>query len=81
MLQIFYFLCFFNLLLANITILLHFSFFLVLFNSFFTITVEIEDARLKLTLAIPTGAPLTLANHAIEVLPVATDKAIIDLSK
>ena len=72
----------FNLLLASITILLCFLFlFLVVFNSFFTISVEIEHVRLKPVLIIPTGAPMTVANHAIEMLTVVTDKAINDLSK
>ena len=65
----------FNLLLANITILLCFFFlFRVVFNNFFTMTVDIENARLKLTLAIAIGAPITVANGAIEVLPLVTDK-------
>ena len=72
----------FNLLLANIAILLCFFFlFLVVFNSFFTIPVEIENARLKLALTNPTGAPMAVANDAIQMLPVATDKTINDLSK
>ena len=73
----------FNLLLAEITIFLCFFFlFLVIFNSFFfTIPLEIENARLKLAVAIPTGAPITVANYAIEVLPVVTDKTMNDLSK
>ena len=54
---------------------------LVVFSSFFTIPVEIKNARLKLALAIPTGDPITVANDAIEMLPVATDKTINDLSK
>ena len=54
---------------------------LVVFSSFFTIPVEIKNARLKLALAIPTGAPITVANDAIEMLPVATDKTINDLSE
>ena len=71
----------FNLLLANITILLCFFFlFLVVFNSFFIIPLQIENARLKLALAIPTGAPIAVANAAIKVPPVATDKTIKDLS-
>ena len=37
------------------------------------ILVEIENARLKLALTIPTGAPRTVANDAIEMLPVVTD--------
>ena len=81
MLQIFYLL--FNLLLASITNLLCFFFFLffffVIFNSFSTIPVEIENARLKLALAtISTGAPITVANDGIEMLPVVTDKATND---
>ena len=50
----------FNLLLANIEILLCFFFlFLVVFNSFFTMPVKIENARLKLSLTIPAGTPIT----------------------
>ena len=58
----------FDLLPANIT------------NSFFEIFIEIENARLKLGLTIPRGAPITVANDAIEILPVVTDKTINDLS-
>ena len=59
-----------------------FSFlFLVVFNSFFTIPVKIENARLKLAFAIPTGAPIAAANNATEMLLVFTDKTINDLSK
>ena len=72
----------FNLLLASITILLCFFFlFLVVFNSFFMIHVEIENARLKITLIIPTGALMTVANDPMEILPVVTDKMMNDLSK
>ena len=53
----------------------------VVFNSFFINPVEIENARLKLALTIPTGAPITVANELIEILPVVTDKTINDLSK
>ena len=46
----------FNLLLANIGIELWFSLlFRVVFNHFFTISVDIENARLKLAFAIPTS--------------------------
>ena len=58
-----------------------FSLFLVVFNSIFTILVETENARLKLALTIPKGAPVTIVNDAIEMLPVVTDKAINNLSK
>ena len=72
----------FNLLLAKITLLLWFFFlFLVAFSSFFTIPVQIKNARLKLALVIPTGAPMTVVNDAIEILPVVTDKKVHDLSK
>ena len=72
----------FNLLLANVTILLCFFFlFHVVLNSFFTIPVKIENERLKLALVIPTGAPITVANDAMVKLPVVTDKTINDLSK
>ena len=72
----------FNLLLASITILLGvFLLFLAIFNSFFTILVEIEKTRLKLALTIPIGAPTTVANDVIEMLPVVIDKTISDLSK
>ena len=65
----------FNLLLASITILLCFFFlFLIVFNSFFAVPVVIENARLTLALIIPTGVPV--ANDAIEMLPVVTDKTM-----
>ena len=67
----------FNLLLTFL--LCFFLLFLIVFNSFFTIPVEMENARLKLALAILTGAPKAVANDAIEMLPVVTDKAINDL--
>ena len=70
----------FNLLLANITIsLCFFVLFLVVFNNFFKTSVKIGNERLKHALAIPTGAPITVANDAVEMLPVTTDKTINDL--
>ena len=51
------------------------------FNSFFKIPVKIENARLKHALTIPTSASITVANDAIEMLPVFTDKAINELWK
>ena len=72
----------FNLLLANIVLLLCFFFlFQIVFNSFFTIPVDNENVRLRLVLAIPTGVPITVANHAIEILPLVADKTIKDLPK
>ena len=72
----------FNLFLANITILLCFFFlFRVVFLKKLTIPVETENARLKVALAIPTGAPITVANYTVEILPVVTDETINDFSK
>ena len=65
----------FDLLLANIAILLCFFFlFLVVFNNFFTSSADNQNARLKLALGIPTGVPITDANDAIEMLPLGADK-------
>ena len=50
------------------------------FKSLFANPLVIEKARLQLALIIPTGAPITVANDAIEMLAVATDKTINDLS-
>ena len=41
------------------------------FNNFFIIPIDIENVRLKLVLAIPTGAPIIVANNAIEMIPLA----------
>ena len=73
-----------NLLLANITTLLCFFFlFRVVYDNLFTMPVDTENARLRLTLAlaIPTGAPITVANVAIETVPLVADKTIKDFSK
>ena len=43
--------------------------------------VDIENARLNLALATPTGGPVTVANDVIEMLPLVTDQTIKDLSK
>ena len=68
----------FNLHLANITILLCFFFlFRVVFKNFFKTPVEIENVRLRLALAFPTRAPITVANDAIEMLPLVADKTYV----
>ena len=51
----------------------------VAFNNFSTIQVEIENARPKLALA--TGALITVANDAMEMLPLVANKKKKDLSK
>ena len=65
----------FNLLLASIKNLLFFLF-LVIFNNFFTSPVHKENARLRLELVIPIAISITVANDAIEMLPLVTDKTI-----
>ena len=71
----------FNLVLATITILLcFFVLFCVVFSNFLTIPVEIENVGLRLAFVIPTGAPIRVANDAIEMLPLVAGKAIEDLS-
>ena len=73
----------FSLPLASINFCVCFLFlFLAVFNSFFMIPVEIKNTRLKLALIVPTGAPMAVANDAIEMLPVVvTDKTINYLTK
>ena len=58
-----------------------FLLFFVAFNNFFTSPVHNENARLRLALVIPIGAPITLAKDAIESPSLVTDKTIKDLSK
>ena len=41
-----------------------------------TIPIVIENAKLKLALAIPTVAPIVVGNEAIEMLPLVADKTI-----
>ena len=45
------------------------------------IPVKIKNGRLTLALIIPAGVPMTVANDAIKMLPVVTDKTINDFSK
>ena len=44
-------------------------------------SLDTENAKLKLALAIPTGAPMIVANDAMKRLTLAADKTIKDLSK
>ena len=46
----------------------------MLLIAFFMSPVEIKNARLKLALTIPAGAPMAVANDEIEMLPVVRDK-------
>ena len=66
-----------SLLLANIRILSCFFFlFLVIFSNFLTIPVVREKNKVRLALAIPTGAPRTLVNETIDTPPLVTLKTI-----
>ena len=72
----------FNLLLANITILLRFFFlFLIVYKNLFTNPDVIENVRPQLGPIIPAGAPITLASDAIEILPDNIDQTFNDSSK
>ena len=55
-------------------------FFLVIFNNFLTIPVVREKIKVKLALAIPTGAPIILVNEIIDTPPVVALKTIKNLS-
>ena len=73
----------FNLLLASVTILLCFYFLFLLFlKTFLQIVIienVIENVKLQLAPIIPVGAPITVANDAIEILPDNIDKTFNDL--
>ena len=68
----------FNLLLASICFVLLFC---VIFDNFFTILVSTENAKQKLAPAISAAAPTTVANDAIDMLPLIGDKTIKDFPK
>ena len=61
--------------------MLFFYLFHLVFSNSFKNPAEIENARQKLALVTPTGVPVIVANDAIEILPVVTEKTINDLSK
>ena len=73
----------FNLLLPSVTILLCFSFYFLLFLIFFFFVNpdDIEHIRPKIVPIIPAGAPITVANDTIEMLPDNIDKTFNALSK
>ena len=58
-----------------------FFLFLIAFKNFFTNPDVIENVKLQLAPIIPAGAPVTLANDAVEMLPDNIDKIFNDLSK
>ena len=57
-----------------------FLFFLVIFNIFLVVPVDREKIKVKLALAIPTGAPTILVNEQIDTPPVVALKTIKILS-
>ena len=66
-----------SLLLANIRILSCFFFlFLVIFSNFLTIPAVREKNKVKLAIAIPTGAPTILVNKIIDTPPLVGLKTI-----
>ena len=66
-----------SLLLAIIKILSCFFFlFLAIFSNFLTIPVVREKIKVKLALAIPTGAPTILVNEIIDTPPLVALKTI-----
>ena len=70
-----------SLLLANIRILSCFLFFfLVIFNNFLTIPVVREKIKVRLALAIATGAPIILVNEIIDTPLLVALKTIKILS-
>ena len=58
-----------------------FFLFLIVFKNFFTNPDVIENVKPQLAPIIPAGAPITLANDAIEILPDNIGKIFNDLSK
>ena len=64
-----------SLLLANIRILPCFFFLiLVIFSNFFTIPVVREKNKVRIALAIPTGAPTILVNEITDTPPLVALK-------
>ena len=53
--------------------------FLVIFSNFLTIPVVREKIKVKLALAIPTGAPVILVNEIIDTLLLVAPKQHIYL--
>ena len=54
--------------------------FLVVLNNFLAIPIVREEIKVKLALAIPTGAPATFVNEQIDTPPVVALKTIKTLS-
>ena len=61
-------------LIANIKVLSRFFFFLLIFSNFFTISVVREKNKVRLALAIATGAPTIPVNEIIDTPPLVALK-------
>ena len=61
--------------------LLCFFLFLIVFKNFFTNPDVIENVKPQLSPIISAGAPIAVANDAIEMPPDNMDKTFKDLSK
>ena len=55
--------------------------FLIVFKNLFTNPDVIEKVKPQLAPIIPAGAPIIVANDAMEILPDNVDKTFNDLSK
>ena len=55
--------------------------FLYVSSLYSTSPADNENVRPRLAVAIPIGVPITVANNAIEMLPLVADKTIKDLPK
>ena len=55
-----------------------FLFFLVIFSNFLSIPVVREKNKVRLALAIPTGAPTILVNEIIDTPPLVALKTKLD---
>ena len=72
----------FNLLLASlITLLCFFFLFLIVFKNFFANPDVIENVKPQLAPIIPGGAPIIVANDAIEIIPDNINKTFNASSK
>ena len=56
-------------------------FFLYVSSLYSTSPADNENVRPRLAVAIPIGVPITVANNAIEMLPLVAEKTIKDLPK
>ena len=63
----------YNLVLANNFVMIFFVL-CYSYQFFFAMPIEIENARLKIALVIPTDVPITVPNDAREMVSLVADK-------